>query len=132
MSSELARELAWRIKGFPNHCAVCSFPLAASADSGCVIGNCSYRPRDGSAEDGRVSRHRAELAEVQGVIQAILDVELARYAAQVRLEEAKWWAAPLGELDVKLCEPEKNCVECGIKRERPADLARAAEPGESG
>jgi len=72
-NEELARDLAWRIKGYPNRCAICSFPLAESADKGCVIGNCSYRPRDGSAEDGRVSFNRSQLAEITGIILAALD-----------------------------------------------------------
>jgi len=112
---EQARELAWRIKGYPNRCAICSFQLAESADKGCVIGNCSYRPHDGSAEDGRVSRNRAELAEIQGIIIA----ELAALLVRVRLAEAEWWKhQTMTTWHIKTC----GCEEC----KRIARLRQAA------
>lgn len=69
----IARELAWELV-YPGEkrCAICSFALAESADKGCVIGNCSYRPYAGSAEDERVSRHRATVALSEGIILAKL------------------------------------------------------------
>ena len=71
---ERARILAWRLK-YPgeNRCAICSFPLAASADKGCVIGNCSYRPHEGTAEHERISRHHAEIDLMTSIIVAELE-----------------------------------------------------------
>ena len=46
----------------PSRCQVCDWPLAESADNGCVTGNCSYRPEQGSPEWHRIERRRAALA----------------------------------------------------------------------
>ena len=37
--------------------------MAESADMGCVPGNCSYRPEQGSPEWYRIQRNRQALAE---------------------------------------------------------------------
>ncbi|HXI41621.1 MAG TPA: hypothetical protein VNH83_16685 [Bryobacteraceae bacterium] len=41
-------------------CMACSWPLAESADKGCVQGNCSYRPQNGS-HDYQTWRTRTEI-----------------------------------------------------------------------
>lgn len=46
----------------PTVCAVCDWPLAADAKSGCVPGNCCYRPDPGSDEGRKIAQRRAELA----------------------------------------------------------------------
>ncbi len=42
-------------------CAVCNWPLAASPEDGCVPGNCSYRPPEGSDEYRRLQERRRRL-----------------------------------------------------------------------
>ena len=37
-------------------CPRCGWPLANAADGGCVLGNCSYRPAEGTEEHERVKR----------------------------------------------------------------------------
>lgn len=46
----------------PGRCEVCGWPLAESADKGCVTGDCSYRPHAGTAECARIEKRRAALA----------------------------------------------------------------------
>lgn len=43
-------------------CPVCDWPMAELGKTGCVPGNCSYRPDPESPEGKRVARRRAELA----------------------------------------------------------------------
>lgn len=44
-------------------CYPCGWPLAASADQGCIIGNCSFRPSEHSAEhDPWLARQRFVMA----------------------------------------------------------------------
>ena len=45
----------------PNRCEVCGWTLARTAEDGCVPGNCSYRPADGSLEAARIRDRRADL-----------------------------------------------------------------------
>lgn len=42
-------------------CLICDFPLAATVEDGCVPGNCSYRPADGSPEYYRIEARRRAL-----------------------------------------------------------------------
>lgn len=42
-------------------CPICDWPMASRREDGCVPGDCSYRPREGSEEWRRIKRHRAEL-----------------------------------------------------------------------
>jgi len=42
-------------------CIICGWPLASRREDGCVPGDCSYRPREGSDEWVRIQRRRAEL-----------------------------------------------------------------------
>jgi hypothetical protein len=42
-------------------CAVCDWPLAKNASDGCVAGNCSYRPPEGTDEFRRVEKRRRAL-----------------------------------------------------------------------
>lgn len=73
-TNKRAVRMAWAVKTIgQKRCAICGFGLAESADKGCVVGNCSYRPAHGSAEDGRISQNKAELEEITGVILAELD-----------------------------------------------------------
>ena len=44
-----------------NRCEVCGWPLAASASEGCVPGNCSYRPPEGTDEYRRIQQRREAL-----------------------------------------------------------------------
>ena len=39
-------------------CPICDWPLAATANQGCVEGNCSYRPEYGSEEWYRIQRNK--------------------------------------------------------------------------
>lgn len=43
-------------------CQVCSWPLAESVEAGCVPGNCSYRPEQGTAEHRRIRARRESIA----------------------------------------------------------------------
>lgn len=43
-------------------CPICDWPMAESADKGCVPGDCSYRPED-PAEQRRIRERREELAK---------------------------------------------------------------------
>lgn len=45
----------------PTRCPLCDWPLAESADNGCVIGNCSYRPDEGSDEYRRIQQLKTDL-----------------------------------------------------------------------
>lgn len=58
---EVVRRIDGRIVADPLRCEVCGWPLAKSAEFGCVPGNCSYRPEEGSVEYMRIKRRRAEL-----------------------------------------------------------------------
>lgn len=46
----------------PDRCDVCGWSLAVSRDLGCVKGDCSYRPREGSDEWYRIRARIATLA----------------------------------------------------------------------
>lgn len=41
-------------------CVICEWPLAESRDKGCVPGDCSYRPREGSPEWIRIQERRRD------------------------------------------------------------------------
>ena len=43
-------------------CVICDWPLAERREDGCVPGDCSYRPREGSEEWRRIQRRRDDLA----------------------------------------------------------------------
>lgn len=43
-------------------CPVCDWPMAATVEDGCVPGNCSYRPTEGSDEHRRIRARREKLA----------------------------------------------------------------------
>ena len=43
-------------------CQICGWPLAADRESGCVPGDCSYRPETGSDEHRRITARREALA----------------------------------------------------------------------
>ncbi len=43
-------------------CPVCDWPMASSVRYGCVPGNCSYRPVEGSEEHRRVYERRMAIA----------------------------------------------------------------------
>lgn len=45
----------------PDRCEVCDWPLAESRDKGCVPGDCSYRPEEGSPEWYRIRARREAL-----------------------------------------------------------------------
>jgi len=44
----------------PVRCSVCGWPMAATVQEGCVPGNCSYRPEQGSPEWQRIRSARLE------------------------------------------------------------------------
>lgn len=46
----------------PGRCSICDWPLAASADQGCVLGNCAYRQLPGTEEYRRIQQRKVELA----------------------------------------------------------------------
>jgi hypothetical protein len=87
---ELARKWAWTLR-FPGQqrCAVCSFPLSETVDKGCVIGNCSYRPDEGSAEYERVTRNKADLVLVECLLLADLEQALDAWAQEARSQCAE-------------------------------------------
>lgn len=43
-------------------CPVCDWPLYNTREEGCVEGDCSFRPREGSDEWHRIAARRAKLA----------------------------------------------------------------------
>lgn len=47
-------------------CPICDWPLRQSVDEGCVVGNCSYRPEQGSPEYHRIQQRKQRLAEEIG------------------------------------------------------------------
>ena len=49
----------------PPRCEVCDWPLAPSIEQGCVEGNCSYRPHEGTAEFYRIEEIRRRLANAK-------------------------------------------------------------------
>lgn len=62
----MMEHLSYAVRGFAHsdgiaRCEVCDWPLADSIEHGCVPGNCSYRPREGSEEYRRIKKRRAEL-----------------------------------------------------------------------
>lgn len=42
-------------------CPICDWPLKETVREGCVEGNCSYRPQEGSSEYYRVQQRRDAL-----------------------------------------------------------------------
>lgn len=42
-------------------CPICDWPLAPSPEKGCVAGNCSYRPEEGSPEWHRLQARKRNL-----------------------------------------------------------------------
>jgi hypothetical protein len=45
-------------------CVICDWPIAERREEGCVPGDCSYRPCEGSAEWYRIKQRRADLARM--------------------------------------------------------------------
>lgn len=76
-----AQELAAQLLVGPNCCPICSFPLAASPDQGCVIGNCSFRPFD-EHEKGQERSQRAQFDAYVAVIIPAMQ-SLRRFASSV-------------------------------------------------
>lgn len=68
MLNEIDRRLAAlpsaaQEKPDPTRCYVCGWPLAASRKQGCVAGDCSYRPLQGTPEHDRIKdRLRAQMS----------------------------------------------------------------------
>lgn len=54
-------------------CQVCGWPLSKSRKEGCVMGECAYRPRPGSAEHERIEirRLRVERDEARDALTAL-------------------------------------------------------------
>lgn len=52
--------------GASSYCRRCGWPMTQSADQGCVPGNCSYRPADGTEEHERMRRRDEELRTEEG------------------------------------------------------------------
>ena len=51
---------------WPATCEICGWSLAKSADEGCVPGNCSYRPPEGTDEYRRIQKRREDLRKRSG------------------------------------------------------------------
>ena len=51
----------------PTRCFVCGWPLAASREKGCVAGDCSYRPVEGTDEWHRIKCRRDSLQNKESV-----------------------------------------------------------------
>lgn len=70
-------------------CPICSWPYAESREKGCVPGDCSYRPQEGTTEYERVKRNRerpaSPPADVAGLREKI--AEAAFEASQFRDDE---------------------------------------------
>lgn len=47
----------------PERCPICEWPLADSREKGCVTGDCSFRPRDGTYDYYRIKERRAAINE---------------------------------------------------------------------
>lgn len=48
---------------FNRRCPICDWPMAETRDDGCVEGDCSYRPREGSEDWNRMQQRKKELAD---------------------------------------------------------------------
>jgi hypothetical protein len=55
----------------PARCPVCDWPLAATVAEGCVPGNCSYRPPEGTSEYQRIKERRKSLREIEAEVAAL-------------------------------------------------------------
>ena len=90
-------------------CEICDWPLVARMEDGCVPGNCSYRPEQGTDEHRRIQERREALARGENpwaVPDALL--ELQRVEAEVR-EHVKMLAELV--LDVESGDEEAADVE---------------------
>jgi hypothetical protein len=82
-------------------CEVCDWPLAESANQGCVPGNCCYRP-NGDTDEGRriykraaeVAARRAEIAATEPLTVTSLDEEILRYR-NAEYAESRGWVRPV-------------------------------------
>jgi len=64
--NEKLRGLVWLAdKG---RCMKCEWPLESSPDKGCVPGNCSYRPHDGTVEHAKWAERNALIAKAREVL----------------------------------------------------------------
>jgi hypothetical protein len=64
----------------PNRCQLCGWPLAATASSGCVPGNCGFRPGDHTSESARIQARR-EWIKAQPEGEAVLEGRLVKRRA---------------------------------------------------
>jgi len=80
---ELAEEI--HVEG-QKRCAICFWPLAASADEGCVRGNCSMR---GGPDEFERNSHRANVEAILKVLKE--SALLARVQTEAQLSEAQNW-----------------------------------------
>jgi hypothetical protein len=60
----------------PARCPICDWPLADNADAGCVPGNCSYRPHEGSPEYHRIRLRKAFLDAARSPVSGIVDADV--------------------------------------------------------
>lgn len=68
----------------PARCEVCGWPLAESREKGCVDGDCSYRPADGTDEGRRIHARRAMLAALDSGASVLVERgELERLREEV-------------------------------------------------
>lgn len=49
----------------PGRCPICDWSFAKSRNEGCIPGDCSYRPREGSDEYLRIEQRRAALGHAE-------------------------------------------------------------------
>lgn len=56
-------------------CPICDWPMAESRDKGCMPGDCSYRPDQGSPEWYRTQQRRRDLAEAESTSKALDIIE---------------------------------------------------------
>lgn len=76
-------------------CAVCGWPLMATVDDGCIVGNCSMRPRPARFHDPeRAARDRYVAS----------DVDKARAARQIAEDRARAAERAFMEAAERACE----------------------------
>lgn len=50
-----------RSRGIVNRCPICDWPIVPKGEKGCWEGNCSYRPKEGTAEWCRIKERKERI-----------------------------------------------------------------------
>lgn len=107
-------------------CPICDWPLAADLSRGCVPGNCSYRPDEGSAEYARIKKRR-DLID-RGLDPNRPDPEEVRAATDAWVERVYGMIAGSGVTFMHPHSDGERAIEVAIhKSGRPSITERFAE-----